>query len=152
MWVRKSVQKTVHFLVSLGNFSPRHMCVVSRSSKMHTENFGSFIPKISQFQTGPPVSPPGTTISGRATGFPHLLSTVLTAFTDNTAGHGFPALLHIKSTSPGSRVTAFHGQPYPNERTKMIYTATELGDRSSPKLEGFILPLFTPKVLSIFHH
>lgn len=157
VWVRKSVQNPGHFLVSLGNFSPQHMCSFPFIKKALRELwlFYSQDFPVSDWPSSlppPGTTPPGTTISGRATGFPHLFSTVLTAFTDNTAGHGFPPLLHIKATFPGSRVISFHRQPYPNKMTKMVYTAKELEERSCPKVEGFKLPLFKPKILSIFHH
>lgn len=150
VWVRKSVQNPVHFLVRVCNLSPPHMCVVSHPSKKHKENFESFIPKISQFQTGPPVSPPGTTISGRATGFPHLFSKVLTSCTDNTAGHGFPNLLHIKPTFPGSTVTAFHGQLYPMKGPKWHTQLRRWGTAAAPSWKALNFHCSHQKVYQLF--
>lgn len=50
VWVRDSVQKTVHFLVSLGNFSPRHMCVVSCSSKSIQRTSDLLFPRFPSFR------------------------------------------------------------------------------------------------------
>lgn len=138
------------FLVSLGNFSPWHMCAVSRSPKKHREQFGSFIPKISQFQTDPPVSPPGTTISGRATGFPHLFSKCWLLLLTTLLGTGFHLCfpssqlslaaesLHLTISLPLMKGSKWHTQ------------LRSWGKGAAPSWKALKLLVFTPKFYQLF--